>query len=120
MPTRLLSLATAAARRIIGGRTDGLVHDPPDGTGAAPTFGAAPKAAIDLAGRPHGAFGRNGSDLMIRDDVARAHDHDGTPRPLGDPAFLLMRSFKSAPSRMRTYPCHFAADFGKPYEMKSF
>src|SRR5258707_15740892 len=57
-------------------RAEGLVHNPPDRTGTAATFGAASQTPIDLTGRPHGAFGRNGSDLMVRDDVARTHDHE--------------------------------------------
>src|SRR5215831_13116365 len=59
--------------------SEGLVHDPPDGTGATPAFGAASQAPVDLAGRPDHALRRNGPDLMVRNDVARTHDHEGTP-----------------------------------------
>ena len=68
-----------AVARARSRRAEGLVHNPPDRTGTAAAFGAASETAIDLARPPHGAFGRNGSDLMVRDDVARTHDHEGTP-----------------------------------------
>src|ERR1700730_17470861 len=72
-----------AVARARSRRAEGLVHNPPDRTGTADTFGAASQTPIDRTGRPHGAFGRNGSDLMVRDDVARTHDHEGTPGSIG-------------------------------------
>src|ERR1700730_3289017 len=110
-----------AVARARSRRAEGLVHNPPDRTGTAATFGAASQTAIDLTGPPHGAFGRNGSDLMVRDDVARTHDHEGTPSSIGHSGvFLFMHLAASASIRMRTYPCHFAMTPGKHYEMKSF
>src|SRR5580693_6551620 len=52
-----------------------LVHDPADGPRAASAFGAASEAAIDFARAPCAVFGRDRSDLVIRNDVARTHDH---------------------------------------------
>jgi len=69
--------------------SEGLVHDPPDGTGATPAFGAASQAPVDLAGRPDRALRRNGPDLMVRNDVARTHDHEGTPGPI---RYLMIRA----------------------------
>ena len=66
-----------------------LVHDAPDGAGATAAFRAAAETAIDFAGRAHRPFGRNGPHLMIRDDVARTHDHGGTPDSFDPPAVII-------------------------------
>ena len=94
----------ATAPGFFGRCADGLVHDPPNRTRATSAFGAASETAIDLAGRPHGAFCRNGTDLMVRNDVARTHDHDRTPGSAAHPAFLFMRSLQSTSIRMMAYP----------------
>ena len=88
----------AAARRLLGRPGNGLVHDPPDRARATAAFGTAAEAAVHLAGRPHRAFSRNGSDLMVRNDIARTHDHDCAPGSTGHPAFLFMLSRKSVHS----------------------
>jgi hypothetical protein len=96
-------------------RGQSLVHDPPNGASTAPTFGTASQTPIDLARRSDGAFGRNGSDLMVRNDVARTHDHDGTPSAIR----LCACARPSAFICMMTYPCHLAMMSSKHNEMKS-
>ena len=90
-----ISSGAIAAGRAIR-RRERLIDDPAYGARTASAFGAASKTAIDLARRPHGAFGRNGTDLMVRNDVARTHDHDRTPGSAAHPAFLFMLSSESA------------------------
>ncbi len=76
--------------------SESLVDYAPNGASAAPTCGTASQAPVDLARRSDGAFGRNGSDLVIRNDVARTHDHDGTPGS--------MRCFMCLRTRKRVHP----------------
>lgn len=65
--------ADARYRGRLGGAN--LVHDAPDGAGAPAAGGAAAQAPVDLAGSANQAFGRDGSDLGVRNDIARTHDH---------------------------------------------
>lgn len=50
-----------------------------DGAHTTSAGGAAAQAPVDLAGSADSVFGRNGSDLMVRNDIARTHDHYRTP-----------------------------------------
>jgi hypothetical protein len=94
---------------------ESLVHDPPDGASTAPTFGTASQTPVDLARRSDGAFGCNGSNLMVRNDVARTHNHDGTPSSIR----LSVCARPSAFICMMRYPCHLAVMSGKYNEVKS-
>ena len=108
--------ADAGFRRKWRGRPgQGLVHDPPNGASTASALGTAAQTPIDLARRSHGALGRNGSDLMVRNDVARTHDHDGTPSSIRLSACARPSAFIC----MTTYFCHLAMTSGKHNEMKS-
>ena len=73
-------LLAAAAGTPVGGSGGRLIHDPPDRSRAPSTFGAAAETTVDLACRPYAALGRDGSHLMIRNDVARTHDHGDAPQ----------------------------------------
>jgi len=84
--------------------SDGLIHDLPDGAGATPAFGAASQTPIDLAGRPDSALVRNRSDLMVRNDVTRTHDHDSTPGSIR--CFMFSALAASASSGWQRYACH--------------
>lgn len=59
----------------------GLIHDRPDGGRASATLGAAAKAAIDLGRSVRTAWARveAGTHLAIREDIARADDHEDLP-----------------------------------------
>jgi hypothetical protein len=76
---------TVAATGAVGRCRHCFVHDPPNRAGAAAAFGAAAEAAIDLTGRPDGALGRERSDLMVRNNVARTHTHGVAPVQIGLP-----------------------------------
>jgi hypothetical protein len=78
-----------------------LVHDVPDRAGAAPTRGAAPQAAIDLAGTAHAVFGGNGPHLVVRNDIARTYDHDSTPTHLFCGNASHAESFQEKASRVQ-------------------
>ena len=67
-----MALAAGRTSRRRGVR---LIHDPPDGAGATAAFRIAPEAAVNFTGAAHIVLGRDGPHLMIRNDVARAHDH---------------------------------------------
>jgi hypothetical protein len=106
--------ADAGSRRQRRARQS-LVHDPPNGARTAPTFGTASQTPVDLARRSDRAFGCNGSNLMVRYDVARTHDHDGTPSSIR----LWGCACPSAFISMMTYPWHLAMMSGKYNEVKS-
>ena len=62
---------------------EGLVHNSPNGASTATTLGAASQTPIDLARRSDGAFGRDGSDLVVRNDVTRTNDHKRCSQLIG-------------------------------------
>ncbi len=88
--------------------SEGLVHDSPDSASATPTFSAASQTPIDLTGRSDSALGRNRSDLMVRNHVARTHDHDGTPGSIR--CFMSMRSALERILRITTLSLPFRDD----------
>jgi len=67
------------AARLFEGRSDRLVENAADGAGAASAFGTTAEATIDFAGGTNRALAGHGPDLVVRDDVARTHDHGGAP-----------------------------------------
>jgi hypothetical protein len=106
----------AGSRRTRRGRPgQSLVHNPPNGASTAPTFGTASQTPVDLARRSDGAFGCNGSNLMVRNDVARTHNHDGTPSSIRLGACARPSAFIC----MMKYSCHLAVMPGKYNEVKS-
>jgi hypothetical protein len=107
--------ADAGSRARRGRPGQSLVHNPPNGASAAPTFGTASQTSVDLARRSDGAFGCNGSNLMVRNDVARTHNHDGTPSSIRLGACARPSAFIC----MMKYSCHLAVMAGKYNEVKS-
>ena len=70
----------AVRAALAGAGLQGLVHDLPDGAGAASALSAAAKAAIDLAGRKRSASRVDcGPDITVGQDVAGADDHGMVP-----------------------------------------
>jgi hypothetical protein len=61
-----------------------FIHDRPDRAYATAAGGAASQAPVDLAGSANGVCGGDGPDLMIRNHIARTHDHDTHSRPAWD------------------------------------
>jgi hypothetical protein len=93
-----------------------FVHDGPDRARAAPASGAAAQATVNLAGAADGVLGSDGSDLMVRNDIARTHDHDRTP-PHCCERGISPRAISLA--NLRPGECHLLMQRGKNYEMKS-
>jgi hypothetical protein len=58
-----------------------LVHDAPDGTGAATALGAATKAMINFAGSTRTTFTsrEHAAHVFVREHVTRTHDHGRRP-----------------------------------------
>lgn len=75
----LRKFASPAARRFCAAKR--LVHDAPNGPGAASALGAATEAAINLTRRAwRGSIaGQRPPHVMIREHVARTDDHPGNP-----------------------------------------
>ena len=71
----MLAVGATLASRAAGGQR--LIHDPPDGPGAAPALGAATEAPIDLAGAARRRRrGHRRTHVLVADDVAGADDHE--------------------------------------------
>ena len=66
----------AAVRATGRAGTERLVHDPPDGGGAAPALRAATEATVDLTRSARGgSAGNRGTHRVVTEHVTRADDH---------------------------------------------
>lgn len=65
------------------GGNERLVHNSPDGTGAPAALGAAPQAAINVAGRPRRGIGarKGAAHVVVAEHVAGTDDHSRKAEP---------------------------------------
>ena len=67
--------AGATHRTGQGRRTDRLIDDLADGTGAATALGAAAETAVDMTGRPAAGAPNSVAHLVVGQHIAGANDH---------------------------------------------
>ena len=95
MPETEVAIERAQLGRDGRTRCQDAVSDALDGRGALAAPRSAAEAGVDLAYARRMRFVlKNGRDLLVIEDIARAHDHDTAPclhEPPSDPALFSTR-----------------------------